>query len=68
MNLFYHCHAVSNLKVDDRPRSKHRYHWEIELYGGNPPEWIEVHTKAFISHIHVVFGYELLKDLTFKQG
>ena len=66
VNLFYHCQAVSNLKVDDRPRSKHRFHWEVELYSGNPPEWIEVHREALINHIHDVFGYELLKELTFK--
>ncbi len=66
VNLFYHCQAVSNLKVDDRPRSKHRFHWEVELYSGNPPEWIEAHREALINHIHDVFGYELLKELTFK--
>ncbi len=66
INLYYHCQAVANMEVDDRPRSRHRYHWEIELYSGNPPEWIEIHTKVLINHIHNVFGYELLKDLTFK--
>jgi superfamily II DNA or RNA helicase len=66
VNLFYHCQAVSSLKIDSRPRSKYRYYWEIELYSGNPPEWIEVHNKALINHIHKVFGYEPLKSLTFK--
>jgi superfamily II DNA or RNA helicase len=66
VNSFYHCQAVSGLKIDVRPRSKYRYHWEIELYSGNPPEWIEVHNNALINHIHESFGYEALKSLTFK--
>ncbi len=66
VNFFYHCQAVSSLKIDDRPRSKHRYHWEIHLYEGNPSEWLNAHKAKLVDFIRNSWGYDLLKKLTIK--
>lgn len=66
VNFFYHCQAVSTLKIDDRPRSKYRYHWEIHLYPGNPAEWLNAHKEELMNFIHNTWGYDLLEELTIK--
>ncbi|MCB0195749.1 MAG: DEAD/DEAH box helicase family protein [Anaerolineae bacterium] len=66
VNFFYHCQAVSSLKIDDRPRSKHRRHWEIHLYPGNHPEWLQAHKDELINFIHTTWGYALLEELTIR--
>jgi len=66
VNFFYHCQAVSEIMMDDRPRSKYRYHWEIHLYEGNNPEWLNRHKEKLIAYIHNEWKYELLQDITIK--
>lgn len=51
VNMFYHCQAVADIKLDDRPRSKHRYNWEIHLYEGNNPDWLRKHSKKLLNFI-----------------
>jgi len=66
VNFFYHCQAVSEIKMNERPRSRYRYNWEIKLYEGNNPEWLGKHEKQIIDFIHNELGYRLLKKLTIK--
>lgn len=66
VNSFYHCQAVSEIKMDHRPRSKYRYNWEISLYEGNNPAWLKKHKKKIVDFVHKELGYELLKNLTIK--
>jgi hypothetical protein len=63
INIFYHCHAVCDVKFDDRPRSKYRYVWEIELYEGNNPEWLIKHKQELIDFIRKDLNYKDLKGI-----
>ena len=62
VNMFYHCQAVSEVRMDNRPRSKHQFNWEIQLFNGNNPEWLFKHNDALISFIQK--GYPKLRSLT----
>ncbi|MDQ6757631.1 MAG: DEAD/DEAH box helicase family protein [Bacteroidota bacterium] len=66
INTFYHCHAVCELKWDDRPNSKYRYVWEIILFEGNNPEWLRKQKEKLITFIRADLGYPELKDLIIK--
>ncbi|AKQ46409.1 hypothetical protein TH63_13505 [Rufibacter radiotolerans] len=66
LNTFYHCQAVSDIICDVRPRSKHRYHWIVELYEGNNPEWLNAHKEALVSFVQKELGYPELKELEIR--
>lgn len=66
INLFYHCHAVSVIRLSKKPGNKYRYHWEIQLYEGNDPEWLNKHKEKLIDCIRNEWKYEDLDDLTIK--
>jgi hypothetical protein len=51
VNIFYHCNAVAEVKWDWRPRSKYRYDWEVVLYEGNNPKWLENHIDSLKRYI-----------------
>lgn len=63
INIFYHCQAVSAIKWDDRPRSSHRYYWEIILNEGNNPEWLKIHLDKLLNFIKTDLKYSDLKEL-----
>jgi len=66
VNFFYHCQAVSEIRLDTRPRSKYRYNWEIYLYEGNNPEWLNKHEEKLIDFIRGELGYNTFQGLTIK--
>lgn len=63
VNLFYHCQAVSNIKWDNRPNSKYRYNWVIELFEGNNPEWLRSQKDELLSFIQKKLKYSDLKNI-----
>ncbi len=51
VNFFYRCAAVENVIIKEQGSSKN--HWEIKLYVGNDPRWIEPYLQSFLQRIQV---------------
>lgn len=51
VNLFYYCKAVCQLRIHERRSGKHYSAWEVELFAGNDPRWLNQHKKQFLEHI-----------------
>jgi len=66
VNLFYGCKAVASLYWDDRPRSTFRYQWELNLFEGNNPAWLESHKPALVAFIRKELDFPLLENITIR--
>jgi hypothetical protein len=51
VNTFYHCQAVSDIRVSLRKNGKYYSTWEIELYQGNDPNWLNKYNEELINYI-----------------
>jgi hypothetical protein len=64
INTFYQCAAVENVKIGKR--GSYFYHWEIRLYAGNNPRWLEPHLAELVKRIRRVrerAGFQPLEGL-----
>ena len=64
VNMFYYCKAVAHIYGDDRPRSKYRYNWEIELFEGNNPAWLTSHKTKLLEFIRQ--QYPQVQDIVIR--
>jgi superfamily II DNA or RNA helicase len=64
VNSFYRCRAVCHLHIHQRSSGQFYSKWEIELYSGNDPKWLNKHKKALMKHIQEDFGCDWVKDIT----
>jgi hypothetical protein len=62
INYFYHCRAVSEIKVHGTRKGKYYSNWRVELYPGNNPDWLIPHKDKIIAFLRDQ-GYEQLQDL-----
>jgi hypothetical protein len=58
VNLFYHCKAVCQLRIHERRSGRHYSDWEIELFAGNDPKWLNQYKKQFLKHIQENLQYD----------
>jgi len=63
VNSFYCCQAVSEVRMHERSGNRFYSHWEIELYSGNDPEWLNQHKDALLKHIQDGFGCAHVADI-----
>jgi hypothetical protein len=49
INFFYRCAAVSEITI--KSRGQYFWNWEIDLYQGNDPAWLEPHLHALLMDI-----------------
>lgn len=66
INMFYYCKAVATIVWSDQPRTKHRHHWEISLFEGNNPAWLEQHKQQLLEFVRHNMQYPQLQDITIK--
>jgi 5-methylcytosine-specific restriction endonuclease McrA len=66
VNSFYHCNAVAKINTIQQGKFKFRDVWEIELYSGNPPEWLIPHKQVLIELIKDALIYVKLKDIKIR--
>lgn len=66
INFFYHCNAVSNIKLHVRSNGTNYSVWEIELFPGNQPDWLELNKKELLKYIRNVLGYDHVRKLKIK--
>jgi len=53
INTFYHCQAVSDIKVSFRKNGEYYSTWEIELYKGNNPAWLIENKAKIVDYIQM---------------
>jgi ATP-dependent helicase IRC3 len=56
VNHFYRCRAVSEIRMHKRSTGQFYSTWEIELYAGNNPKWLNDHKRTLLEHIQDDFG------------
>jgi superfamily II DNA or RNA helicase len=56
VNYFYRCRAVSHVRMHKRQAGTFYSTWEIELYAGNDPKWLNQHKRALLAHVQDEFG------------
>jgi len=62
-NAFYHCGAVCAVRLHERRNGGHYYDWEIELYEGNDPEWLNRCESALLGYVRDELGYPHVKSV-----
>ena len=60
INGIYRCAAVAEVVI--KQRRHNRRHWEVSLYAGNDPAWLEPHLKGLAETI-VECGFEDLESI-----
>jgi hypothetical protein len=55
VNYFYRCRAVSKVRMHTRSNGQFYSTWEIELYAGNDPKWLNQHKRPLLAHIQDEF-------------
>jgi hypothetical protein len=63
VNYFYRCRAVSHVRMHKRSGSKFYSTWEIELYAGNDPRWLNQHKRALLAHVQEDFDCPHVKNI-----
>ncbi len=61
INFFYHCNAVSKIYTNKTKRGKYYDNWRIELYEGNPAEWLEENKDEILDYIRDELGCEQVR-------
>jgi len=63
VNAFYHCGAVCAIRLHQRRNGTHYYDWEIELYEGNEPKWLNECESALLGYVRDQLGYAHVKSV-----
>jgi len=63
INMFYHCHAVSNIKANFRKNGKYYSTWEIELNESINPEWLTKRKTGLIDYIQESLGFDKVMNV-----
>lgn len=67
VNEFYHCDAMCDLNHHERKNGQFYYAWEIVLYTGNNPAWLEPHKAKLLKYIHGTLGWGHVKDIVIRN-
>jgi len=68
INFFYRCNAVHQIDwIAKNQRSldifKYRPVWDIYIYSGNNPQWLEQNKPQLLEFIHKHLGYPRMEDI-----
>lgn len=64
--MFYYCKAVDYINSSSEPHSKYRYQWEIMLFEGNDPAWLEAHKSRLVEFVRIELNYPELVNITIR--
>ncbi len=68
INFFYHCRAVCSIRSNTRSSGRFYSVWEIELYAGNDPRWLEKKKDVLLKYIHEQLDCPHVKGLRIVGG
>ena len=63
INTFYHCQAVSDIRISYQKTGPYYYKWEIELYQGNSTQWLIANKMKLIDYIQNDLGCPHVNDV-----
>lgn len=63
INTFYHCQAVSDIRIGYRKNDPYYYKWEVELYQGNDPYWLIENKIKLVDYIQNALGCHHVNDV-----
>jgi superfamily II DNA or RNA helicase len=66
VNHIYHCRAFCSLVYSTRKNGRYYNTWQIDLYNGNNPEWIEKYIPELLEYINHELGWDNVKDIVVK--
>lgn len=64
INFFYKCHAVREIELHTKSNGKFYKKWQIKLYSGNNPKWLELHKKDILDFINLKLGQTQVEDIS----
>lgn len=64
INFFYKCHAVREIELHTKSNGKFYKKWQIKLYSGNNPKWLELQKKELLDFIHNKLDQYQVEDLS----
>jgi len=67
VNVFYHCKAMCALNYHQRRNGQFYSTWEIVLYTGNNPEWLQAYEKELLMYIHTDLGWENVTKIVVRN-
>ena len=67
VNEFYHCGAMCKLSWHQRRTGRCYSAWEIILYIGNNPEWLETHKEELLVYIQQRLGCSHVRSIVIKN-
>ena len=67
VNMFYHCNAMCTLNYHQRSNGQYYSTWEIVLYAGNNPEWLQSHEEKLLGYVHSELGWYNVKNIVVKN-
>jgi hypothetical protein len=56
MPLVSRCRAVSDVRIHERSNGRFHTTWEVELFEGNDPGWLQQHQRELLRYIHDELG------------
>lgn len=66
VNIFYHCKAMCAFRHHKRSNGQFYSTWEIVLYSGNNPEWLQAHEDRLLEYVHSHFGEQQVKRIVVR--
>lgn len=66
VNHIYHCRAFCGINYSQRKSGKYYDTWEISLYHGNNPIWLEQNKVELLAYINNDLGWDNVKKIIIK--
>jgi hypothetical protein len=66
VNHIYHCRALCNMNYSKIKSGKYYDTWEITLYHGNNPSWLENYSAQLLDYIQHYLGWNHVRKLKIK--
>jgi 5-methylcytosine-specific restriction endonuclease McrA len=67
VNHIYHCKAFCNLEYSQRKNGKNYHTWNMNLYNGNNPQWLEENLARLLEYIKYELGWEQVGEIIVRD-
>ena len=67
VNIFYHCKAMYALNHHQKQNGQFYSTWEIVLYPGNNPKWLEHHENELLGYVGTQLGLNHVKQIKIRN-
>ena len=67
VNTFYHCKAMCELNYHQRKSGQFYSTWEIVLYSGNNPEWLQLYENELLEYINKKLAWNHITKIIIRN-